>query len=71
MYGNDICKPLPLVAGNVFVRVFLDCLAVHIANIINESAIRSGRCTVEITMLCNCVKSKNKSIEQNRVRSRH
>ena len=51
MYGNYIFKPLPLVAGRVFVRVFLDRLAVHIANMINatQSAFTYERRTEEIT----------------------
>ena len=57
MCANDICKPLPLVAGKVIVRVFLDRLAVRIAKK-NNSTSRS-----EETTLFLCVKSKNKGIE--------
>ena len=54
VYANDICKPHPLVAGKVFVKVCLDRLAVRIANMINatQSGFRSERSTEEITSLC-------------------
>ena len=67
MYGSDICKPLLLVAGEVFGRVFLYRRAVCIANKINESAIKYENRTLEITLLCPCVKSTNKCIGQNRL----
>ena len=49
VYANDICKPLPLVAGKIFVRVFFDGLSVRIAT---ESAFSYERCTEEISILC-------------------
>ena len=54
MYGNDIYKPLPLVAGKVFTSAFFNRLAVRIANIINEteSALICGRLALEITIVC-------------------